>query len=215
MLKQTLLLTALSLIAAAPAAFADTVTDSADNVAYSIDYTTTASPSIFDVYLTIDASQYSGNSKLSYYLNSVALQLGPNTSDYTMTLLSAPSSNYGPGLDQNKLSATGCNASGSGFYCLPYNGSDLGLPVGSAGDIYTFEFQVTAADGFGKNGLYAGDQDNAEANYEWYNNGGVLKQQLDNETGLTLSPAPEPSSLALLGTGIVAAAGMLRRRLKS
>jgi len=217
MLKQTLLLTGVALLAAAPAAYADSVTDTGDNVTYSLNYTTTGTANTFDVYLTIDASAYDGSSKVyPDFLNDVGLQLAASDSDYTVQVLSAPTGDYASTLVDGGLSSTGCNASGSGFYCLAYTGSGLGLPTGSAGDVYTFEFAVTDPNGFGgAHGLYTGDQSNVEANYEWLNTKtGALGSQKDNDP-ITLSPAPEPSSLALLGTSILGAAGALRRRWKS
>jgi hypothetical protein len=215
MLKQSFVLASLAVLGLAPAAYADSVQDSTSGVVYTLEYAQTATANTFDVYLTIDASGYDGpNTKFPNFLNDVALQLASQDSDYTVTVLSAPTG-YATTVTDGGLGQNGCNASGNGFYCLEYTGTGLGLATAAPSDVYQFEFSVFDANGLGgKHGLFTDDSANVEANYLFMNtNNGNVGGNKDNDA-ITMSPTPEPSSLMLLGTGVLGAAGVLRRRLR-
>lgn len=212
MLKQILPVGCALLFACAAAAHADTVTDPTSGVSYTLSYAASGTPDVYNVYLTVDTSGYDGPStKYPDFLDDVALQLAAQDSDYSMTVVSAPAG-YATSVVDGGLNGSGCNASGNGFYCLDYIGAGLGLPTGSAGDVYNFEFAVTDTSGLGgKDGLYTNGDSNVEANYAYLNtNTGNVGGEKDNDT-ITMSPAPEPSSIALLGTALLGAALLAKK----
>jgi hypothetical protein len=207
MLKQSFVLTGLAVLGlATTAARADTIRD--DGATYTLTYSS-PSTGVYDVYLTVDTTNYDdGHKTLSNYLQSVALSLddGKNVS---VTLLSAPSA-FTEFEDSDKGSTNnGCATGGKGFFCVEDPSAPFGVPAGTAGDIYSFVFQVT-----GSVDLGAG-MDTIEANYNFTANNGASKngELVDDPITLTAA-APEPSSLMLLGTGALGMAGVLRRRLK-
>lgn len=153
----------------------------------------------YDIYLTIDASSLTGTPATTT-LGDVAIKV---SNSYTnLTFVSAPS---GYTLESGGLNNNGCDGSGGGFFC--FNGS---APAGSAGDMYTFEAQVTlpaaltnTSSGSIKDIFYAAD--------------GTTKTSQDSfDTTIGLhtptTAAPEPSSLAMLGSGMLGLAAVVRRR---
>lgn len=211
MLKKLLLGGFALALVSATAAYADTITDAGST--YTLSYTT-HSAGVYDVYLTIDASGYSGGSSVyPNFLHDVALQLAKDDSDYTsITVLAAPAG-YASTVTDGGLSGMGCNASGSGFFCLDYTGSGLGVAANDGNsDVYQFVFQVDDANPLGsKHGLFDDDSSNVEADYEFLNTrtGNVNGKKYNNT--ITMSPAPEPSSIALLGTALFGVALLTKK----
>jgi len=185
-------------------AYADSLSFTDLGSIYTLSYSgspisTTATTETFDITLNIDTSGYTENGTgTTAFLDSAAIKVSPNI--ITASLVSGPSGFvYGDGYTSN--SASGCTLNTATGAACAGKGSLATTPVGNAGDIYTFEWDVTVATGT----LFAGlDGSTVKALYLWTNpaNGKLL---VSGQTSVTASSTsvPEPNSLLLISSGLI------------
>lgn len=208
---------ALSVFAtAATAARANTIgpsgctNSSCNGDSYTLSYSPAGGNTV-DVFLTIDGTGF--NAGTPAYLHAVALKLTDKASNVvSVNLVSPPTpavftSTVGTGL--NNASA-GCGGGSNGYFCSQ-SSNTTGVAVGAAGDVYTFEWALTLNSLANLNTTSQG----AEVKALYVDGNGIKVGAITSEP-ITLDPTatPEPSSLMLLGSGVLGLAGILRRRIE-
>jgi len=186
MLKRLLFTAAVLSMASGLVARADTFTlIGTQGEKYALDFTN-AGGGVYDIFLTIDTTAVAAGD----VLGNVAVKV--NSKDDNLTFISAPA---GYTLMDGGLSNTGCDGSGSGFFC--FKGTI------ATGGVYTFEASIT-------------DKPDSSGSIkdQIFSSTGTKLEQLSEDTdiGTHTAVAPEPSSLALLGTGALGLAGIVRRK---
>jgi len=152
---------------------------------------------------TIDTSEYNGGGS---YLDDVALKIA--NSIVSAVLVSAPGGTGNWLLTMGGLNNNGCTGPlPNGFDCA--DATSLGGFNAVPGPTYTWVFDInvdshpllTAANAATIKARYVDRSDNKV--------GDLVSENI------TLQPVPEPASIALFGSGLVALAGMIRRRRKN
>lgn len=196
-----------ALIASIPAAHAATIggasCGSCLGSVYTITDSATGTANQFDIFLTVNATGYTGSS--TDLLNAVSLKLVSQDTDIASVSLVPPAPTGFSSTVHGGISSGGCDTSGQGFFCS--QASSGGLAVGGSGDIYTFEWVLTLSSGSSL--MLTGDHLKASYITATGGNAGLTSEDFNlNGTPTT----PEPSSLALFGTGILGVASMVRRQ---
>jgi hypothetical protein len=162
---------------------------------YTLTYTATANPDIFDIFLTVDTSATTLPGDL---LNAVAPKV--SSSFVNVSFISGP---FGTVTNQG-INSGGCGGNGNGFFCS----GGPGLAIGS-GDVYSWEWAITLAS---PGDLFTGSNEaSIKASFVTPagGNAGLTSEDITLQPG---SPVPEPSTLMLLGTGALGIAGAIKRR---
>jgi len=151
-------------------------------------------------------------------IDAVAFQIN-DTPDFTISLFSAPSTGGTWTLKDGGLNANaGCNGNGD-FYCVGTNGTGPGVNHGLPLNVMTWAFTVDFADNL-PNLLEAGGHLKIRAldangrKVEALISEDLPWEFLEECTACEQQEfdAPEPASMALMGTGLTAIAVRLRRR---
>lgn len=180
-------------------AHADTITDLGST--YSLSYQTTSTANQYAVALTINTQNFSNTAsdKLRAVSLILATTTGGNVTASQLSALSVPSA-FGSLLNGgSSASGSGCNGKGTGF-CF---GSTTGVPVAHTGDVYPFDFLVTLPSGVKLS--TASGADHVKAVYVPIvgKADGITSEDITLSLEPSLAPVPEPSTLLLMGTGLL------------
>ena len=205
MFKKLFSLVAIFVMGAALTMKADTIGPGAScsscmGSSYTLTYSSLGSNQ-YDVLLSIDTSGFTGPA--GSFLNSVAFKLTPQSNDITSILTVQQPATFGA-IAASGLNASGCAGGSGGYYCTESSGNGVAV-----GGVYNFEYKITTTD------LMLGSgADSVKALY--VNSNGQQDGITSEAITLTpVAPTPEPSSMVLLATGLLSAAGAVRRRIKA
>ena len=174
---------------------------------------TSGGVSIYDVFLTIDPSQYNGG---GLYINSVAIKIASQENGTGTSLVNAPSGAGNWTLELGGLNAGGCNGNGSGFICAQ-DGHTAPVPPNLAyvGGTYVWEFHYATSAPL-LTGLSSGTQSSV-IKVQYVNAKGKKVGALvsENITLQALQTVPDGGVTLMLLGGVLVGLETLRRRLRA
>lgn len=205
LILNTILAAATIAVLAVPAA-ADTVTLSGCSSCFGSIYTLTVNPTTlgsttdFTVTLTIDTTGTSAGPATA--ISAVSFKISSSVTSLTLT--SAPGGAGAWVTSANNINNAGCSGNGAGFVCSEDNPSVTSAQLGG---VFTWTWDITIPSG----SLFMPNLAGSHIGAKYNNSAGTLNGFITSET----TPIPEPGTLALFGTGLIALAGVIRRKLAS
>lgn len=165
---------------------------------YTLFYSGTALPDAdplhetFRITLTINTNTYTGSGG---FIDAAAIKV--SSSVVSSSLFDAPGGTGNWNLVPGGINAGGCSGSGGGFDCADWVAAGAGIPIGFNSGILSWTFDQTI-----NNGSLFTNPLTSTIKARYVNSNGNKVGALVSEN-ITLQQVPEPSTLLLLGSGLV------------